>query len=263
MAESNMKRIIKGFGCHAEKGKNDKTRWLNTKIGWQYYAQHSPQNIVDKLGLIEKEARSCSNWQYKEPVHEEKRMRINPEVAINLGKRGEQNREVYVERYIAKHDINMCNQWCVGANSKESIDLVYKNGDSYTLIELKVSGYEGKGTYTPPFALIEVIKNYYLAKKFNKNIKVKELAILSTKNFYAKFAKDKNSINKFLSDKEKLSSKIGKPINLYYLDIDESKLIENLKKDKSIPEISFKNWSKNKINTIKDWENTTKAEVTC
>ena len=88
-------------------------------------------------------------------------------------------------------------------------------------------------------------------------------AFLSTKNFYAKFAKDKNSINKFLSDKEKLSSKIGKPINLYYLDTDESKLIENLKKDKSIPEISFKNWSKNKINTIKDWENTTKAEVTC
>lgn len=156
---------------------------MNTKIGWKNYAENNNNstNIIEK---IKDNTEVCTDWKYKKPVHDKKRMKINPDVAKKLGNKGEKNREVYVERYIAQHDENMCNQWCVGANSKESIDLVYKKGDSYTLIELKVSGLNDKGTYTPPFALVEIIKNYYLAKKFSENVKVNvkinELAILST-----------------------------------------------------------------------------------
>lgn len=253
-SESNMAKIIEDLKCKKEAGRNDKTRWLNTKIGWQNYLEYSPNPITQILDVI-KSNTNYSEWSYKEPIHDANRMTIKSDVVQNMGKKGEQNREVYVERYIAQHDENMCNQWCVGANSKESIDLIYKNNDhTYTLIELKVSGLEDNGKYTPPFALIEIIKNYYLAQKFNKNVKIKELAILSTKNFYAKFADDKSSIEKFLQDKKLLSSKLNLPINFYYLNIDESVLVENLKNNKKIPEISKDNWKT--IETLQNWQDT-------
>lgn len=256
MTESNMTKFIRDLGCDSKNNKNPKTRWVNTKKGWQNYKSGKIDLILKHIN--EKSIEAKSKWSFPKPVHDENRFEINHEVSEKLGEKGERNREVYVERYITKHNGNeMCNQWCVGANSKESIDLVYDNNGEYTLIELKVSGLKDEGTYTPPFALVEIIKNYFLAKKFykeknKKEIVVKELRILSTVDFYNKYKHDAESVEAFMDDIEDLNSRKCIPeVKLYYLDIDESVLVEKVKNDEFTEKIKFDKWKE--IKDKNDW----------
>ena len=123
--------------------------------------------------------------------------------------------EEILERMIVKawsNDPNLiANQFALNMNnSKEDIDLVLHNGaEIETVIELKY------GSNTPMFAVLEVIKNYFILKKGELHGEVKELTILAPKFFYNKFS------SQYLQNVTEIAKNIRQA-------------------DESIPEISFK-----------------------
>ena len=84
------------------------------------------------------------------------------------------------------------NQINLKKGSKENIDLIKIDDNELTIYELKAEN----GKDTPLFALIELLKNYYLFKNsqiddervINKTIK---LSILAPKEYYDNFSKNK------------------------------------------------------------------------
>jgi len=249
-------KIMKEFHVDDYRKTKQMHRWHKGKNGWIYYKNSIPDKS-DIIEIIEKIANDCKipKWSYKQPVHESERFEINYRALNN-----DQNKEPYVERYItAQNGKRMCNQWCVG-KPKESVDLVYLDeDDKYILIELKLN----ESNYTPPFALVEIIKNYYLAKKFRikalglNELPIKKLALLSTKNFYKKYydySKRNNfdNINEFYKTIEILKNKYKIDFCLYCLDIDETKLINKIKDKENCSKVKFKKWVE--LKNLKDWD---------
>jgi len=102
------------------------------------------------------------------------------------------NEEALERAIVAKNKEIYFNQINLKKGSKENIDLIKIDDKELTIYELKAEN----GKDTPLFALIELLKNYYLFKNsqiddervINKTIK---LSILAPKEYYDNFSKNK------------------------------------------------------------------------
>ena len=127
----------------------------------------------------------------------------------------DRNKETSIERFISAYDKNYSHQYPF--EGKEQIDLIRKNAENIEeIIELK----HEDGGDSPLYALIEIVKNYYLLKsKYNHN--VKELTILAPKEYFDTYFK-KN----YVKDKEKLKKEFFKIVKNF-----ENKLKEEFNSD--------------------------------
>lgn len=178
------------------------------------------------------------------PLHQEKRYRITPARLKAICQEQEKNskgaREEAVERYIMKaNGDELCNQWPVG-NQKECVDLVYINeNNEYSLIELKIARKDETKADSPLYAFIESIKNYCLVqnmnKKHHKNFKINELIILATKTYFEKIYKfDNEKFGNFISLIENFNKNNNIIFKLFYIDIEEEILMENIIKHENL-----------------------------
>jgi len=112
----------------------------------------------------------------------------------------DRNKETSIERFISAFKTEYSHQYPF--EGKEQIDLIVKdeNNNIKEIIELK----HEDGGDSPLYALIEIVKNYYLLKnKYNHNIE--ELTILAPKEYFYKYF-EKN----YVQDKEKLKKEFFK-----------------------------------------------------
>ena len=168
----------------------DKDRWMDSKSGWNNLKNQDPENIA-KLIINQLETSIIDNEEVI-PNHKYEKKQNDGFTLVKL--KDNDNKEIEpwrkeeaLERIIvysqieAESSIKLVNQINVG-KSKESIDLgVIDDADKLTeIIELK----HDAGGGTPLFAVIEILKNYFLIKKTNSEDDPTRLVVLAPEDYY-------------------------------------------------------------------------------
>jgi len=127
--------------------------------------------------------------------------------------------EEAIERMIVCGGSRYCNQYNFNENEKADLILIDNNENILEMIELK----QENSSDSPLYALVEIIKNFYLSKKLKT---IKELSILAPKKYFDNFFKEQEIYDKFIEIKQKLEKKIGVPIKLKEVNFNSSDVLD-------------------------------------
>jgi len=223
-------------------------RWIDTKTGWNKLSHKNLDNIVTDITGYETRWRklnkdSCSEGNITTMPSEDSRTSVtlvrNSKTQKTWFKECEQALERLIrvfndEKYFIQFQPNS------GCESKELVDLVSPNEDRpNTFIELKQWTYNKPPTY----AVIELLKNYYLY--YNRNSVIENLIVLAPRKYYENFqnnGKGGDQLEVFLSFVDKLNETLkntnkNTKIKVQYIDLEKTRFDECVKKlNKLLPE---------------------------
>ena len=201
--ENNMKAIIKALKEEWSTGENNE-RWMDSKTGWDALTENSPlieiaDSIVDVTQRI----------VHAGAANPQLRRRLEFSIIRKNGLISPWRKEEALERLLTAHHADLRNQYAIGGG-KESIDLirVSEKNEITEIFELK----HDCGNDTPLYATIELLKNYFLLVKNEKDKHLSQLVLLANTDYYKKYKKSGASFRTILGH---ISSRL--PEKLYIL----------------------------------------------
>ncbi len=185
MTESNMNKIITSVQKNIKNVRNDDedNRWIKTKTYWDKFT-NSGELVDEIITDIEDTLNIDLN------ISEISKSKTNITVVKNENKIWFWREEEALERLICLFNENLFNQEPLNENTegKELADIVEKHcGKITTLIELK----SWNNTQDSPlYAIIELLKNYYL---YEDRINIRQLVLLAPTEYFKYFNAVNNS----------------------------------------------------------------------
>lgn len=276
------------FLAHLIKNISDNTLFFKTKTGWNNFWMLS-ENALDLLAqvVIDEVKHATSLSKLKEPKNYDTELKTNfsiTELAIGVP-------ENNLERVIAMFSTNVKNQipTCDGGH----VDLFYQHDKECSIIELK----QWITDNNPLYAIVELVKNYYLLFHTKENESVMgnyqigadndviNLILLAPKDYYRSYAKGKgyriDVLKNYFEFIKKLNNKLNQTFNkngnikisLKYIDVTrdmiESKIQSTTKVAKNTPNsiiecnwlAYFDDFTVSEKSLLRDWVEIKNAET--